>query len=205
MELDGDTMRGRNKSFLFPEMKTLKKDKERIENFGVRDRETYQDDKGNHKVYAGGFKIEGQNPVMIARGETKHVEATRLDKLFESVSVIQPKVARGPKAGQPRKFTYNVFAHNLARFDGHFFFGGLSTGVIIEPLFKNETTIRNISRTHKDYPNLKIIRRDSNRICPGKLEKLAQTFECKTLKGKFPYKFVTRETVFYEGEKPAMH
>ncbi len=44
--------------------------------------------------------------------------------------------------------------------------------------------------------------RDSNLVCPGALDKLAKTFECKYQKGIFPYEFVRGETLDYEGDKP---
>lgn len=196
---------GVNKTYFFPVMKTAKKCDDYIESFGVLDFETYKDDKGNHRVYAGGFKAEGEKPIMVTRTDkapfVKNVVPVLVQKMFEQVATLQPKVIRGPKKGTPRKFTYHVFAHNLARFDGHFMREPIEK-VTLEPRFKNETTIRNIARQHKDFPDLKIVRRDSNRICPGKLEKLALTFGCKTLKGIFPYEFVTKDTIFYEGRKP---
>ncbi len=105
-----------------------------------------------------------------------------------------------------------MYAHNLAKFDGHRMTALRGEADRkVTPVMKNPTTVLEIRVEEKKVvgvkvapkDQLKLVFRDSNRVCPGSRDKLAKTFNCSYKKGVFPYKFVTGETLGYVGSKPA--
>ncbi len=69
----------------------------------------------------------------------------------------------------------------------------------IEHCCKTEDNVENAS---KKYVRKTITILDSNQIIPGKLRKLAKEFNCKVLKGYFPYKFININNLNYIGKIP---
>ena len=170
-------------------MKKARKATKKITRVGVLDFETYLEG-GIHVPYMAGFQLEGGQPILV-RG---NVAQALLQRIFEEIPTHK---------GKTRQVT-TLYAHNLAKFDGHFLLGELGD-FKITPLFKNETTILQMEITSNSRPDIKLVLRDSNLVIPGSLSKLAKTFGCETQKGQFPYKFVTKDTLAYVGDKPAIN
>ena len=170
-------------------MKKSRKSSTRMKRVGVLDFETFLEN-GIHVPYMAGFMLEG-GKLHIVKGHGMNVAKALLNAIFEAIPTHE---------GKGRQVT-TLYAHNLAKFDGHFLLGELNA-FGIETLFKNEKTILQMEITSPARPNIKLVIRDSNLVIPGTLEKLAKTFGCETMKGVFPYSFVTRNTLGYIGHKP---
>jgi hypothetical protein len=183
-------------------MEPLSKQSRLPEVFGVFDLETYQDDKGIHYVYAGGYRLSNKNPELfyLEKGENGD---SLLSRLFLGL-IDSTRDSLKPRKGKTA--TLQLYAHNMAKFDGHFVITSLmKSGFIINPVFKNESTILYVDISHPDVPSIKITLRDSLMILPGSLEKLAKTFKTSFTKGIFPYKFMNNTTIYYDGPKPYKH
>jgi hypothetical protein len=62
--------------------------------------------------------------------------------------------------------------------------------------------LRKGPRGGEPLKSVKITFRDSLKLLPGSLNELGTRFKVETLKGDFPYTFITRETLEYVGRKP---
>jgi len=120
---------------------------------------------------------------------------------------------------------YTIFIQNLGGFDYIFLLSALSfynNEYLLVPLIKEDNNllvslkiskfveVNNISEkgvNNKTKVKKKLVRKtikilDSNQIIPGKLRNLAKEFNCKELKGHFPYKFINLNNLDHKGELP---
>ena len=164
-------------------------------NIGVIDTETYLDNDNTNKIYALGFKTNlDDKPVIYYLNE----QNLNSDDIILSLvdELLRPK--------------YNniiFYCHNLGGFDIVF---------ILNTLYKYNDDINNIQK-YKISPILrddKIIKvkiskgkhsfsiLDSYSMLTSSLAKLGKSFEVDTLKSYFPYKFSTKDHLFYKGDTP---
>ena len=66
--------------------------------------------------------------------------------------------------------------------------GLLIEGIVKKLLNNKQPTKTKVKKKKLVRKTIKIL--DSNQIIPGKLRNLAKEFNCKELKGHFPYKFI---------------
>lgn len=121
---------------------------------------------------------------------------------------------------------YTFYMHNLGGFDYIFILSALSyynNEYLLVPLIKEDNNLLvslKISKfvevnntgekgvkSETKVKKKKLVRKtikilDSNQIIPGKLRNLAKEFNCKELKGHFPYKFININNLDYKGELP---
>ena len=103
-----------------------------------------------------------------------------------------------------------VYIHNLARFDGVFLLKFLYPHFKVKPLIKDNKiysiSIRTIPNTYlldaKKVNNVTIYLQDSYLMLPLSLRKLCSSFNVKTQKSYFPYRFVTANNLNYIGLTP---
>jgi hypothetical protein len=96
---------------------------------------------------------------------------------------------------------YQIYIHNLARFDGIFLLkilANLAKSDDCNPIIHNGKLI-SISFRFKDY---NITFKDSNQLLLGSLRKLAISFGVDTQKSIFPYNFVNENNLDYVGVVP---
>lgn len=121
---------------------------------------------------------------------------------------------------------YTFYMHNLGGFDYIFILSALSfynNEYLLVPLIKEDNNllvslkiskfveVNNIGEKgvnkNTEVNKKKLVRKtikilDSNQIIPGKLRNLAKEFNCKDLKGHFPYGFININNLDYKGELP---
>jgi DNA polymerase type B, organellar and viral len=95
---------------------------------------------------------------------------------------------------------YTFYVHNLGRFDSIFIIKSLvvNKNITITPIWKDNAIL---SLTIK-YNDFKIILLDSLQLISGSLENILISFNCSIKKGHFPYKAVSKKSLFYIGNKP---
>ena len=115
---------------------------------------------------------------------------------YESVDLF---VKSALKSILKRKYNnYNVYIHNMARFDAVFLLKYLLQLGELKPLIRDN---RIISLTLK-FDGYKLIFKDSYQILLGSLSKLSKAFQIETPKTIFPYLFVKENNLDYIGEIP---
>ena len=137
-------------------------------------------------VYAGGWAINGYQKIFYIN----NIQSI-LDYGLElaSLKVVQNNIDSILSVKNLNNYT--IYGHNLGKFDSVFIINGasLNPNIKINPLVKDNAII-----------SIKI--KDSVRQVPGRLRDLLVTFECMVQKDYFPYKFVSENTLFYNGDKP---
>jgi hypothetical protein len=96
---------------------------------------------------------------------------------------------------------YQIYIHNLARFDGIFLLKIIASIVKPEdcnPIIHNGNII-SIGVSYKDY---NITFKDSKQLLIGSLRDLGKVFGVETQKSIFPYNFVNENNLDYIGEVP---
>jgi hypothetical protein len=96
---------------------------------------------------------------------------------------------------------YQIYIHNLARFDGIFLLkilANLAKSDDCNPIIHNHKII-SIGFRFKDY---NVTFKDSNQLLLGSLRKLAISFGVDTQKSIFPYNFVNENNLNYIGNVP---
>lgn len=91
--------------------------------------------------------------------------------------------------------------HNLGRFYSIFILKSLvlNKDISISPVWKDNSIL---SLTVK-YNKVKFTILDSLQLIPGSLDSNLKSFKCNVQKGHFPYSFVTKDNLFYDGVKPS--
>lgn len=158
----------------------------------VFDLETYKNDDGELRVYAGGYmKLDGQYKLYY------------LDQYKDSEMLVLELVK--DMVNECTKNT-TIYAHNFGKFDGAL----ILKNVILNIAGSCRILIRaNILKllllrigTKK---NMKSIRfQDSYLLLQSGLRDLCKNFGLAENKGFFPHEFVNRERINYIGEKPAI-
>lgn len=174
---------------------------------GTFDLETYNDG-GISKVYALGFytKQYGINTFYI-------------DETFNSEDLI----LRCLEALISNKYDgFTFYVHNLGRFDIYFILkilvnsekykvNILSRGdLILSVTIKSDYTVmkkvyNKKTKTYNEVENkidysIKLV--DSYNLLTHSLDTLCKTFDTEVVKSIFPYEFMSRNTLFYKGDKP---
>lgn len=158
----------------------------------VFDLETYKNNDGELRVYAGGYmKLDGQYKLYYL-DQYKDSDMLIYELVKDMVNVCTKKTT--------------IYAHNFGKFDG----------VLI---LKN--VIKNIAGSYRiliranilkllllrigTKMNMKTIRfQDSYLLLQSGLRDLCKNFGLEENKGVFPHEFVNRERINYKGEKPGI-
>lgn len=143
---------------------------------------------GNQEVYAGGWCIDNKIKMYYIKQDEKPEDVVR--KTIESIFDY-------------RELNGSVFyGHNMGRFDSLFIIKSSVNmkDYVIDPIFKDNKIIclkiKNINT------NMSIKIHDSLNLIDSKLEYILKDFDCKIVKGIFPYLFVNGNRLFYKGKKP---
>ena len=185
----------------------VKYNKEKIDfvadkSFGVLDLETYHigDDKTN--VYAAGFYI----PSVDSKPKLFYI-----DHKFDSVELIHNVFLELMRDKYSSKIFY---VDNLGNFDTIFI---LKLLALKNEQFKNMQIkeIYSFNITSRDKGLIKVVVKrtidnkvrsvtlvDSYALLSSSLENLSKSYDVEVKKGKFPYDFVNKNTVFYEAVTP---
>jgi len=110
----------------------------------------------------------------------------------------------------PKYHNYNFYVHNLGEFDVIFIHKILkefnlinNNYYILKSIYRDGGMLKlSISIKISGSKYLKINLIDSINLLNIGLDKLAKDFQVKTLKGVFPYKFVTKDNLNYVGRTP---
>lgn len=180
---------------------------------GTLDLEVFKDFNGFGKVYAAGFCVFNEEPIMYYLDkENIHNKDVLLECLDEMLS---------------NKYDgYKFYVHNLS-YDGVFIIHKLKSFNIkkgfeyykINSLFRDnkilklEISVKRVLSTKKQANigarrrprNVKITLIDSFNLLSNSLAKLCESFGVNTTKGNFPHKFVTGKTLNYVGVIPSTY
>jgi len=192
---------------------------------GVIDLETYPIDKcndeltldnynepnnsGTHGVYAGGWRVDDE----------KHFYYLGEEGCESQEALIQTMIVDIFKCGYSK---YTFYAHNFARFDGHFITNSLLVNLpncerftqddiklivgdsndLIELKIRRSKKVKGISKSQskKNYGTIKIL--DSLNIIPNSLDKIATDILKVDGKDYFPHYFMCKDTLHYQGTVP---
>jgi hypothetical protein len=106
------------------------------------------------------------------------------------------------KAVLIRKYNgYKVYIHNMAKFDIIFLLKYLVKLASVHPTIHNGRIISLVMNYGKDG-KYQIEFRDSYLILLSSLEKLSKAFKVDNIKTSFPYFFVNKNNLNYEGKVP---
>jgi hypothetical protein len=178
---------------------------------GTLDLEVFKDSKGLGKVYAAGFCVFNEEPIMYYLDkdsiDTKDVLMECLDEMLSSAYD-----------------GYKFYVHNLS-YDGVFILHKLKSlnlmkgfeYYIIKPLFRDsnilkiEISVKRILTSKKQARigarnkprDIKITLVDSYNLLNNSLQDLCKAFGVKNNKGHFPHKFVNEKTLNYVGIIPS--
>lgn len=160
--------------------------------FGTMDLETY-----NHqdiaKTYAIGFHTKDNTQMFY------------LDKSQDSDELIWQCL----DAMLIEKYNgYTFYIHNFGRFDVYFLYKAIIRANLFDHKYDHEPVYRDnlmlslkisIKKNKKVY-SIKFV--DSYNLLQASLAKLCKTFGTEVSKSFFPYDFVNKNTLYYEGKKP---
>ena len=164
---------------------------------GTLDLETYNDN-GISKVYALGFYTKQSYKKL----NTFYIDPNTLDS--------NELILRCIDAMLVSKYSgYTFYVHNLGRYDIAFLLRPLIRENINSFKYKLETISRDnlilslvISKKVGSKTNtIKIV--DSYNILSHSLKDLCEIYQAETSKDFFPYKFMSKDTLFYVGNKPS--
>ena len=102
---------------------------------------------------------------------------------------------------------YTFYIHNLTNFDVYFLFRVLisyENKYTCIPYFRDDSIIGLKVSTKLGKKNISIRIVDSYNLLKDSLDKLCKAFDTPVKKSYFPYDFVTKNTLYYVGEKPDM-
>lgn len=171
-------------------------------NIGVLDLETFEDKDGLGKIFNLGF-ISNIDNKAISTFYLADINQYNSDQLLINCidSMLVPKY---------NKFIFYI--HNMARFDIIYIYK-----ILAEYNLVNKTEHYILKTTYKDNlmlelvislnnplnkKNVKIFLRDSFNILTSSLSVLSVEYKAVTVKGHFPYSFVSRDRLNYVGKTP---
>lgn len=95
-----------------------------------------------------------------------------------------------------------MYAHNMGRFDGLFLLKSLCNApkYKFKTFFKENTLVKLQIKDVKTNNSIKIL--DSYLMLPSSLSKLLESYNCDIKKGVLPYRFISKDNLFYVGNKP---
>ena len=169
----------------------------RNSNIGVLDIETYYDnEKDKSFTYSIGFKI--------FKGEIKMFyikpNQTSDELILECINNLLVHAYH----------KYTFYVHNFNGYDSIFILKVLlnynyknNDYYKIDTIFRDNRIIKlTVSIKINKNTTRKITFVDSYLMLPASLDNLAKDFNCENKKGKFPYDFVNKNTLYYKGETP---
>nr|QWO71429.1 DNA polymerase [Termitomyces sp. K1Ac] len=200
--------------YRFNKLKQLSKNHIFDKKIGVIDLETFScNDKGAQQVYAGGWAVQNHSKLYYLDEFEKMDSIKLVKKLFSDIF------------NSEYSSNYTFFIHNLSSFDYIFILDSLTKDIEgyeefkLKPMIKEDNTLvslkisRDIEVERKGLvknkeTNKKIKQKrtitllDSSLFLPAPLRKLALDFNCSVHKGIFPYKFINKSNLLYQGRLP---
>ena len=173
-------------------------------NYGILDLETFveKNENGEHysRVFALGFLTKTEKtPKMFYLTDYFDNTAASSSKLVLKCLDEMLNYANS---------NYIFYVHNLGRFDVIFLQKILQDynlkvkdKYVLRPFYRDNKILRLIIRL-KENRSIKISLVDSMNLLNDKLEKLSEDYNVKTKKGYFPYSFVNKYNLNYEGLTP---
>jgi len=167
--------------------------------FCVLDIETYVNIEGESKIYALGFVtlLEKSNINTFYLSDIPQLDSNLLVILcIDSMLIF-------------KYHNYNFYVHNLGLFDVVFLHKILKEfnlhykkdKYLLKSIFRDGVMLKlSVSIKVSNIKYIKINFIDSINILNSSLNNLSKSFNVNTLKGVFPYKFVTKENLNYIGE-----
>jgi len=170
-------------------IKPMKVDKWFVNEILTFDIETFIDENNNFIPYACGF-YDGKNNFNYYLTDYESADEMLLECLKAMV--------------QPQYHGYTIYAHNFSRFDSIFIFK------LIHNNFNTKFTSKDnkiLSLTIKPHSQSKIrlYFKDSLNILVNSLDSLGKSFNVPVKKSIFPYKFVNKNNLEYQGGIPDKH
>jgi len=193
--------------FKFPKFQQLARDFDKEEKFGTIDLETYLDENGNSVVYSAAAVIDGVDNHHAEYGNNQD----------EIIYNLFNHILNNEKNKIKVKRVKYFYAHNGSNFDFVFILKSLSkySEFDIKVVLKDSSQIieMKISKQFLRKEGLKtkdkitIILRDSMLFLNGSLDKLGKSFIPQIdniRKGIYPYKFVNKNNLEYNGSVPSI-
>ena len=175
--------------YYFPDYPVTDLDFELDEKLGAIDFETFgENGYGNQSVYAGGWCTKDFNNSCYIQENEESDDVVR--RVIESI--FKHKELNG----------YTFFAHNLGRFDSIFLIKGVAKmdDYTIKAVWKDDTVLSVTIKHNESKHKIKIL--DSIQFVNASLRDILVSFNCTINKGNYPYSFVNKDNLNYEGVLP---
>jgi hypothetical protein len=157
---------------------------------GAIDFEAYLNKTNNFIIYAGAYAVEGLTYIIYAK-EKKNSQEFVIGQLLSEIFKLNLK-------------NLTFYCHGLGRFDGIFLLNFMkkNNNYEITPYWAPDSQTL-LSIRIKDKLTKKVLKiNDSLQLLNFSLKDLLKAFNCNIQKGLYPYKFITENTLFYNGPKP---
>jgi hypothetical protein len=181
-------------SYKLPSLISELKELEYDDKIGVIDFETFGSKLngfGDHNAYAGGWCRKGKLEMLyINENEGSEEFVVRvIENLFDD----------------KENSNMTFYAHNLGRFDSLLLLKGIlgKNGYTVKGMWKDNTIISLVIKNDRTKMKIKLL--DSLHLLKDNLRNILKSFECDVLKGIFPYRFMTKDKLFYLGRKPDLN
>jgi len=181
-------------SYKLPSLVSELRELEYDDKIGVIDFETYGSKLngfGDHNAYAGGWCRKGKLEMMYINEneESEDFVVRVIDSIFDDKD----------------NSNLTFYAHNLGRFDSLILLKGIlgKNGYIVKGLWKDNSVISLVVKDARTKMKIKLL--DSLHLLKDNLRNVLKSYECDILKGIFPYRFMSKEKLFYLGRKPELN
>lgn len=145
---------------------------------------------GDHNAYAGGWCRKDREEVMYINENEESEEFVErvIASIFED------------KENSNRTF----YCHNFGRFDSLLMLKGIlgNKGYIVKGMWKDNSILSLVIKDRRTMMKIKIL--DSFQLLKDSLRNVLKSFDCEILKGIYPYRFMSKDKLFYLGNKPEL-
>jgi len=173
---------------------------DRNKNLGALDLETFEDQNGLTKVYAIGFLTNNEIKPSLFYLTDVNTDYNSDELILKCLDTML----------QTKYNNFTFYAHNFGRYDVIFIYNIIQKAnekkgfeyYNLKLLTRDDTILKLTITIKNNTKPLRIHLVDSFNLLNSSLDKLAKDFNLNIHKGVFPYSFVKRDTLLYQGPIP---